>query len=47
MFLAWLKDKYQEGDKIYDTADEAMRDLAKRGFNIVPVKHLRRSVFKN
>ena len=34
---AWQKVKYQEGDKIYDTVEEATKDLAK-GFNVVPVK---------
>ncbi|KAK7944440.1 hypothetical protein WMY93_000168 [Mugilogobius chulae] len=38
LFPARLKVKYQEGDKIYDTVEEATRDLAKRGFNIAPVK---------
>lgn len=38
LFPARLKVKYQEGDKIYDTVEEATKDLAKRGFNIVPVK---------
>ncbi len=38
LFPARLKVKYQEGDKIYDNVEEATTDLARKGFNIVPVK---------
>lgn len=38
LFPGRLKAKYQEGDEIYDTVEEAMRDLDKTGFDITPVK---------
>ena len=38
LFPARLKVRYREGDKIYDTVEEATKDLAKRGFNVMPVK---------
>lgn len=34
LFPARLKVRYQEGEEIYDTAEEATRDLARRGFGI-------------
>ena len=38
LFPARLKVKFREGEKIYDTVEEATKDLSKKGFNVVPVK---------
>lgn len=38
LFPARLRVKYQEGDRVYNTVEEATEDLAARGFNIVPIK---------
>ena len=38
LYPARLKVKYSEGEKIYDTATEATRDLVKRGFQVQIVR---------